>query len=301
MGYNKPEDDSSSEHSDEAELFMDSKYQNKRFAQASWLRQHSRSITVHVILLLFNISFFVIILYSTTGVRDMQHSETPFGPQIRYEQREFNRQSVYLHDGSLNHKKPTLNFNGPPRPALEAAWERLKDNDSVRVSAEELGQFAGDDTIISLTDGSGYYTTVAVYHGLHCVQRLHHYLYPDHYYPDLDEDERFTLLRHTEHCLDWLREYLTCNADTTLIPVHWQANHASPTALDWGKHQCVDWTSIEDWMATHAFDPYTPGLLMHPEFGSPYNQSAEATHHNLGAIPVGKNGLQLLSGGGSGH
>lgn len=67
----------------------------------------------------------------------------------------------------------------------------------MRVSKAELGQFAEDDTIVKLTDGSGYYSTVTVFHGLHCVNRLHHYLYPDHYYPDLDKDEQFLLKRHT--------------------------------------------------------------------------------------------------------
>lgn len=46
-----------------------------------------------------------------------------------------------------------------------------------------------------------------------------------------------------------------------------QASHPDPTALDWGKHQCVAWGGVEEWMASHAFDPYTPGLLMHPVYG----------------------------------
>jgi hypothetical protein len=37
----------------------------------------------------------------------------------------------------------------------------------------------------------------------------------------LSEDDVFALKQHTEHCLDWLRQYVQCNADTTLIPIRW--------------------------------------------------------------------------------
>ena len=36
---------------------------------------------------------------------------------------------------------------------------------------------------------SGYYATLSVYHSLHCLKRLHHLMYFDHYYPDKTEQE----------------------------------------------------------------------------------------------------------------
>lgn len=117
---------------------------------------------------------------------------------------------------------------------------------NVRVHQDELGDFAHDDSVVKLADGSGeYYSTVAVFHGLHCIQRLQKSMYPETYYPGLTKEEIFTLQRHTgelnssivfinrpraiilmrtaEHCLDWLREYLMCNADTSLIPIQWSS------------------------------------------------------------------------------
>ncbi|KAK0663417.1 hypothetical protein QBC41DRAFT_234617, partial [Cercophora samala] len=163
------------------------------------------------------------------------------------------------------------NFNGPPRPELEEEWKRLTGNDTIRVTFSEVEQFSNrDETIIQLNDEKGgYFTTVAVYHGLHCVQRLHHYIYSSHYYPNLTQDQQFVLQRHAEHCLDWLRQYVMCNADTTLMPARWTANSPKPAVLDWGNHQCVVWDDIENWMAARAFDPYAPGVLMHPRFGKP--------------------------------
>lgn len=66
-----------------------------------------------------------------------------------------------------------------------------------RVQEEELGQFAGEKSLVKLSDGSGYYMTMSVFHGLHCIQRLHHYIYHDHYYPNISEAEDFALKAHT--------------------------------------------------------------------------------------------------------
>lgn len=67
----------------------------------------------------------------------------------------------------------------------------------VRVAHHELGEFEYDDSIIELGDKSGYYVTVSVFHGLHCIRRLHQYLYVDHYYSNLTDHEKFMLMRHT--------------------------------------------------------------------------------------------------------
>jgi hypothetical protein len=68
------------------------------------------------------------------------------------------------------------------------------------VTEEELGSFATDEAIVRLTDGSGAYAMLAVYHGLHCVERMHHVLYTEHYYPNLTEAEAFLLKQHSGIC-----------------------------------------------------------------------------------------------------
>lgn len=65
------------------------------------------------------------------------------------------------------------------------------------MSKEELGGFKNDDSIVELSDGSGYYVTISAYHGLHCVRRLHKYIWADHYYPEVTEREAFLLKGHT--------------------------------------------------------------------------------------------------------
>lgn len=142
-------------------------------------------------------------------------------PDAGFEQRKFDFHAIYTGSGALNPQKKDPLFTGPPRPELDAAWAELQQYSNIKVSEQELGPFGTDDTLVRLTDGSGAYAMLAVYHGLHCVERIHHVLYTDHYYPNLTESETFLLKQHSEHCLDYLRQYVQCNADTTLIPMHW--------------------------------------------------------------------------------
>ncbi len=68
---------------------------------------------------------------------------------------------------------------------------------NIRIKQEELGQFAGDESLVKLSDGSGYYATTAVFHGLHCIKRVHHFIYRDSYYDDISDEEARLLQLHT--------------------------------------------------------------------------------------------------------
>lgn len=68
---------------------------------------------------------------------------------------------------------------------------------NIRLQKEELGSFANDQSLVKLSDGSGYYATLAVFHGLHCVKRLHHFVHRDSYYPGISQTDADRLLYHT--------------------------------------------------------------------------------------------------------
>ncbi|KJZ71683.1 hypothetical protein HIM_08921 [Hirsutella minnesotensis 3608] len=281
----------SSEHQDgDEERLLESDGVPSRQSRRSCLTHHRRTTLIHLVFLCANV--FVLTAYASRWMsrRDLHdpHSLTPFKEVISYEQRQFEVLAIYLSNGTLNPHKSNA-FGGPPRKELEDEWNHLMKHESIRVQRSGLGQFEGDDSIVELADGTGHYSTVAVFHGLHSVQRLHHYLYLDHYYPHLSEKELFLLKRHTEHCLDWLRQYVQCNADTTLIPIRWSADSPGPVAQDSGKHQCVVWEDVYDRMAERSFDPFQPGLLVHPIFGNPYTHKNSTGHgKNLGATQLGR-------------
>src|SRR3954452_17602613 len=108
-------------------------------------------------------------------------------PDADFEPLKFDFGPIYKASGALNPHKKDPRFTGPTRPALEAAWAELQRHSNIKVSEQELGAFAADETLVRLTDGSGAYAMLAVYHGLHCVERMHHVLYADHYYPNLTD------------------------------------------------------------------------------------------------------------------
>ena len=110
----------------------------------------------------------------------------------------------------MNPDKPTR-FTGLPSEELDAAWNELIQckriqatpdtgliktvDQNIRLSKDELGERGQEEGLIELPDG-GYYATMTVYHALHCVKRLHHFIYLDHYYPNLTGSEHVLLMQH---------------------------------------------------------------------------------------------------------
>ncbi|KAI0100221.1 hypothetical protein GGR51DRAFT_564247 [Nemania sp. FL0031] len=267
---------------------------------SEWYQRHWLAFVAHLGLLAVNV--LIVTVYARKGPLgwpieiEPVMMKNPIRDRIAYEEHRFELLAIYNSDGSINEHKPS-HFAGTPRPELETAWEHLMNHSEVRVSKEELGGFKDDDSIIKLTDGSGYYVTISAFHGLHCVRRLHKYIWSEHYYPELSEHDTFFLRRHTEHCLDWIRQYIQCHADPTLIPIHWTNNDDVPVSKDTGKRMCVSWDPFEEWMAEQSFDPLKPGLLVHPIFGIP-----EGVKHPGGKVATGVH--ELGNGGllhGDGH
>jgi len=55
-------------------------------------------------------------------------------------------------------------------------------------------------------------------------------------------------------------------------------------------------------MREHSFNPFTPGLIMHPKYGSPYKDLGDPTkpHLNLGIVPLKDSGGDEGEEGGHG-
>ncbi|KAI0149864.1 hypothetical protein F4776DRAFT_672049 [Hypoxylon sp. NC0597] len=232
---------------DERHSFLRPRWERRRSMSAWILDRSSNSFWFHAVLTVANLVLFGVAIFTNSRLLaarqlDSLHPRSIFRDSIRIEDRYFNVRSVYSFDGTLNRNKSNVKFSGPPRPELEEAWAEIQGYQNIRVKKEELGEFAGQKSLIELSDGSGFYVTVAVQHALHCVHRLYRYVYKDHYHANLSEDDAFSLKQHT----------------------------------DWGKHQCVAWGPIVESFAARAFDPFEPGLLVHPYFGDPYNVTHSA-------------------------
>ncbi|KAJ3483548.1 hypothetical protein NLG97_g7284 [Lecanicillium saksenae] len=171
--------------------------------------------------------------------------------------------TVYVH----KHSK----YVGKPNPGLDDAWRELLLNFNIRITEEELSHTAmAKEDAISLPDG-GYYAGLSVYHDLHCIKRLHHYMYPDYYFANLTEEQRELNEYHTHHCLDMLRQSVMCHGDTQLITMQWLKSATTPTGTFKMPHKCADWTQLENWASSRRIERLMePGYLFHPTLGPAY-------------------------------
>ncbi|KAF9893073.1 hypothetical protein FE257_012484 [Aspergillus nanangensis] len=199
---------------------------------------------------------------------------------MAYTTREINVKTQYFTDGTII-PDPSHREFGPPSPETDALWLEAVKYSNIRLSRDELSEDYHDlPGLVEFSDGSGIYGTVAVYHSIHCIKRVHHLLHFDHYHPNKSEEDIVSLRLHGEHCLSYLMEAVKCNADLTVFPMQWGVETRIPFGIDQGRHQCMDWHRIEDWMKERSVDIYKPGLLMHPKLGWAY---AEGLEHVTGS------------------
>jgi len=85
-------------------------------------------------------------------------------------------------------------FAGPPRPELDDAWHDLLKDMHIKLTKEEV-EALGVRTL-ELSDHSGFVGSLEVYHDLHCLKRIRHYIYRETYFPNVTEEE---WARHTFH------------------------------------------------------------------------------------------------------
>jgi len=77
--------------------------------------------------------------------------------------------------------------------------------------------------------------------------------YPERY-PPLPPDEVFPgqPFDHTDHCINYLRQAIMCNADITPVVWKWENwRHKSIPRFD-VPHTCRSWDSIYQWAVDHA-------------------------------------------------
>lgn len=150
----------------------------------------------------------------------------------------------------------SYNHTFAARPSLESnsAWESI---------------FPPHGGFFSDTKLAPHGASLAVYHQLHCVVRSHLLGYPysltgvfqdairKAYYVVYDavmEGHNITFTElddyatdwHTQHCIDFLRQMLMCNADLTIEEVD-PAKGGITGSGKGNEHQCVLWADVKAW------------------------------------------------------
>ena len=86
-------------------------------------------------------------------------------------------------------------FTGKPRPEMDVAWHDLLRNANIRVSKETLDRVNASS--IAFSDGDGYYAQLGMYHELHCLKQVRHFIHKDYYHPDQSAEARQLDALHT--------------------------------------------------------------------------------------------------------
>ncbi|KAJ3753849.1 hypothetical protein EV360DRAFT_52727 [Lentinula raphanica] len=99
--------------------------------------------------------------------------------------------------------------------------------------------------------------TISMYHQIHCLNALRRYIAQG---MTTRANLHLTneVLSHTNHCLDYLRQALLCQGDTTLEPVHEilvpadvsrnVTEHLDLVSQGWNViHRCKDWTVVREY------------------------------------------------------
>ncbi|KAI9814386.1 MAG: hypothetical protein M1827_003242 [Pycnora praestabilis] len=238
-------------------------YKNLGRPQRCWI--NGKAVALHFALVLsYTILFFLL-------ARGSFH-QRPQEPELIYctyvfAKRDYRRS---LHPeaparGAITKVRKTLDasvlhsnvYKGSPRPELDSAWKELLRPANIRVSSDMVAE--ANKTSIPLADGSGYYAILDVYHQLHCLKYIRHYIYDDYY-----KDTEPWTATHVDHCIDSIRQNLMCNADFSLMTFRWVNDSVDPKPNFEGQHECVDWDKLNDWVEERSFDVDDPSLLIFP-------------------------------------
>ncbi|KAL2060127.1 hypothetical protein VTL71DRAFT_9949 [Oculimacula yallundae] len=155
--------------------------------------------------------------------------------------------------GSLNLESV---YKGTPRKELDDAWDALSPGSilpgpTLSISEQEL-QSIGKDSMANATVqipaefGGGYFATLEVFHNLHCLNLVRMATYME-YYESKHAFGDHWLRNHVDHCIDMIRQRLTCTADIGLVTAVWVDGYSEPYPDFSTQHQCRNFDKIREW------------------------------------------------------
>ncbi|KAK1141021.1 hypothetical protein N8T08_009594 [Aspergillus melleus] len=134
-----------------------------------------------------------------------------------------------------------------------------------RDEIERVGKLR--DSSVILDDG-GYMASIGAFHQIHCLNVLRKYTYLDYY--KVKEPEFFTsptVRKHTDHCIEMLRQLLMCSADLHLITYDWVDGWDYPWPDFSENHFCRDYERVHSWGKSHLAKSDAPGgLILKPVY-----------------------------------
>ncbi|MCJ1327360.1 hypothetical protein MMC10_004029 [Thelotrema lepadinum] len=162
-------------------------------------------------------------------------------------------------------------FAGPPRPKLDEAWHNLLKNDNIKIPESSL--HALDLTSIHVEGSSEVLASLSAFHALHCLKKIRQMTYKEYYHANKSSAAMTREIAHSDHCIEYVREYITCKPDLSFITYHWindTAQHPDepqvsyPTTWDHALHECANWEAVDAWAGERRIDLWDYELLERP-------------------------------------
>ncbi|KAI9711040.1 MAG: hypothetical protein M1820_002478 [Bogoriella megaspora] len=149
--------------------------------------------------------------------------------------------------------KATTNssYTGTPSEDVDRQWRDLLRVGKIAISENELQKVGAPAHSVQLPpeSGGGYLAYLEGHHHLHCLYLLYQSLHEDYYSShsvvwDMPLLER---VDHWDHCIDFLRQYVMCNAETNVVTHLWVGDSDEPAPMDRNPRKCRDWNRIHQW------------------------------------------------------
>ncbi|KAI9049771.1 hypothetical protein LZ554_005922 [Drepanopeziza brunnea f. sp. 'monogermtubi'] len=145
-------------------------------------------------------------------------------------------------------------------PEVDAKWDYITNSiGDTMVSREEMIKMNLDPHgALEITDPAtgkrGYRVAVEVFHQLHCLDLLRQANYKA-YYSKLGGDTaapKHDLSRHTDHCIDALRQFVMCQGDVNIFAFRFPFNDGDPWPDYSTPRVCRNYESIRKWAVEHT-------------------------------------------------
>ncbi|KAK7749157.1 hypothetical protein SLS62_008337 [Diatrype stigma] len=218
---------------------------------AAWAREgSSRSKVTRYLRLALEIAMAAtIIALLVNPVYERIEAKTPPVPKFPRKTYRFLPDPQYVRDDMFFDERDTLHtlHNWIPLSSDARGYVQIPDHEAYSATIGQPQTVAVNRT----SDGPAY--MVAVFHQLHCLSYLAEHFQQGYGGIALAPE----VAHHAAHCFDYLRQSVTCSADTTLEGAD---DDAGP---GWGArhYECADYDALLAWANDHGALRWRNGLL----------------------------------------
>jgi hypothetical protein len=143
-------------------------------------------------------------------------------------------------------------FVGSPHPSIDRAWFELTRGLDLYITPAEADSIDAD---MHLFDTGMYQIEVEWLHDLHCLNYLRKSFDFEYYTADLHHPAA-SHIAHRDHCINLLRQVLTCHGDMTPLPKLFDEETGREyTGFD-RVHTCRDLGRLRQWATDRSYDAY---------------------------------------------